>query len=83
MAFLNSKDGGYLYIGIDDNGKVVGVEDADNLVQKITNQLNDSISPSILGLFDVVTENQDNKYYIKIIVASGAEKPYHIRKYGQ
>ena len=45
--------------------------------------MNDSISPSILGLFDIVTENEDGKYYIKIIVASGSEKPYYIKKYGQ
>ncbi len=27
--------------------------------------------------------SKDGKHYIKIIVASGAEMPYHIRKYGQ
>jgi predicted HTH transcriptional regulator len=83
VAFLNSRDGGYLYIGIKDNGDILGVENTDELVLKITNQLNDSISPSILGLFDVVTERQDDKFYIKIIIASGAEKPYYIKKYGQ
>lgn len=62
---------------------VISVENADELVLKITNQLNDSISPSILGLFDVITEIEDGKYYIKIIVASGTEKPYYIKKYGQ
>ena len=56
VAFLNSKYGGYLYIGIDDKGNIIGVNDIDNLAQKITNQLNDSIAPSILGLFDVVTK---------------------------
>ncbi len=83
VAFLNSKEGGYLYIGIEDSGLVLGVDNTDELVLKITNQLNDSISPSILGLFDVVTENEDGKFYIKIIVASGSEKPYYIKKYGQ
>ncbi|MCH4891306.1 ATP-binding protein [Acidaminobacter sp. JC074] len=83
VAFLNSKDGGYLYIGIDDSGDIIGVKSVDNTVLRITNQLNDSISPSILGLFDVVTEMLDGKYIIKIIIASGAEKPYHIKKYGQ
>ena len=31
IAFLNSKEGGVVIIGIDDNGEVIGINDADKL----------------------------------------------------
>ena len=82
VAFLNYREGGYVYIGIDDSGSVVGVSDIDGDSLKIKDKLKDNISPSCLGLFDVVTEKREDKNIIKIIVATGSEKPYYIRKYG-
>ncbi|MBQ0118514.1 MAG: ATP-binding protein, partial [Bacteroidales bacterium] len=35
VAFLNYREGGILYIGIDKNGKAVGVEDIDGDMLKI------------------------------------------------
>ncbi len=35
-----------------------------------------------MGLFDVVSEERDGKKIIKLIVASGTEKPYYIAKKG-
>ncbi len=83
VAFLNSKVGGYLYIGIDNMGNIIGLPNIDETVLKIGNQLKDNISPSILGLFEIVIESFADKYYIKIVITSGPEKPYHIKKYGQ
>ena len=31
VAFLNNKEGGILYIGVDDNGKPIGVSDVEDL----------------------------------------------------
>jgi len=35
-----------------------------------------------MGLFDIIVEQRGNKEIVKIIVASGSEKPYYLRKYG-
>jgi hypothetical protein len=35
-----------------------------------------------LGLFEVILETVDSENIIKIIVASGRETPYYIKKYG-
>lgn len=35
IAFLNYKEGGYIYIGIDDDGTIIGVEDADECMLKL------------------------------------------------
>lgn len=82
VAFLNSKDGGVIYIGIDKHGNVVGVIDADQEQLLIKDRLKNNIVPSCLGLFDLVLEQNESKDIIKIIVAGGYEKPYYVKKYG-
>ncbi len=82
VAFLNYHEGGIIYIGIDKNAKVIGVEDADQLQLKIIDRIKNNILPNSLGLFDVVLENREDKPIIKIIVSSGTEKPYYIKSYG-
>ncbi len=82
VAFLNYHEGGIMYIGIDKNGKVVGVEDADKIQLKIVDRIKNNILPNALGLFDVILETKENKPIIKIIISSGTEKPYYIKSYG-
>jgi len=82
IAFLNTKEGGIIYIGVDDNGSAIGIEDSDTLQLKIKDRLKHNIKPSCLGLFEVINENNDGKNIIKIIIASGSEKPYYLRKQG-
>ncbi|MEX0684399.1 MAG: ATP-binding protein, partial [Balneolales bacterium] len=76
------REGGLLYIGVDATGNAVGVSDADKLQLKIKDRLKHNILPSCLGLFDIIAVEKDEKDIIKIMVASGPEKPYHLRKYG-
>ncbi|MCK6615198.1 MAG: putative DNA binding domain-containing protein [Ignavibacteriaceae bacterium] len=82
IAFLNYSEGGLIYIGIDKHGNVVGASDIDSDMLKIKDRIKNNISPSAMGLFDVVSEHKSGKELIKIIVASGSEKPYFKRKYG-
>ena len=83
FAFLNSSEGGSIYIGIDDDGKTVGVSDIDFLQKQIVDRIKNNISPSVLGLFDVAVERVDGTSVIKIIISSGMEKPYYIRSQGR
>jgi len=82
VAFLNYKEGGIIYIGIYKNGKTAGVLDSDSDQLKIKDRLKHNITPSCLGLFDVISEHKDGFNIIKLIVASGSEKPYFLKKYG-
>jgi predicted HTH transcriptional regulator len=83
VAFLNANEGGLLYIGVDDNGVHCGVDDIDLVQRQIVDRIKDNVSPSALGLFDVVAEKTDGIPVIKIIVSSGIEKPYYIRSFGR
>ncbi|WP_461878500.1 RNA-binding domain-containing protein [Fusicatenibacter sp.] len=82
VAFLNNREGGILYIGIDDNGKPLMLSDIDSTQLKIADRIKNNILPSTLGLFDIVIEEIDNIPVIKILISSGLEKPYYVRKQG-
>lgn len=82
IAFLN-KDGGNIYIGIDDNGNVVGLKNNMYLLQrKVKDKIISSIEPSVLGLFDLQVLEKDDKKYLKITIAKGYNTPYHINGMG-
>ena len=83
IAFLNYKEGGIIYVGINKNGQVAGVENTDLTQLQIKDRIKNNIQPSTLGLFDVTVETIDNKEVIKVIISSGTEKPYYLRKKGR
>lgn len=62
-GFANAK-GGILYIGVDDKGKVVGVEDSKKLMEDIPNKI-----VNLLGIVcDVERLTQGKREYLKITV---------------
>ena len=75
IAFLNYKEGGIIYVGINKNGQVVGVENTDLTQLQIKDRIKNNIQPSTLGLFDVIVETIDDKEIIKVVISSGTEKP--------
>lgn len=82
IAFLNYREGGVIYIGVDDSGIPVGVRDIDGDMLRIKDRIKTGIAPSPMGLFDVLVEVIDGVQVIKIFVASGSEKPYYKARYG-
>lgn len=82
VAFLNYREGGIIYIGVDNSGIPVGVKDIDGDILKIKARIRNGISPSPMGLFDVTIENINDIDVIKIFVASGSETPYYKTSYG-
>ncbi|QZT35926.1 ATP-binding protein [Halosquirtibacter xylanolyticus] len=82
VAFLNYREGGQIYIGIADDGMTFGVDSADSEMLKIKDRLRNNISPSCLGLFDIIREPIDGKDVIKLNIASGSDKPYYLKKNG-
>ena len=83
VAFLNSALGGDIYIGVDDDGTLVGVENVDALMLAVSDRIRSNILPTCLGLFDVLREEKDGKTIIRVVVTRGTEKPYYLKRYGQ
>ena len=82
VAFLNNKEGGEIYIGVNDTGNPVGVENCDAVQLNIKDRIKDKIAPSALGLYDIKCLPAEDKQIIKIIIASGSDKPYYIKSKG-
>lgn len=82
VAFLNYKDGGVIYMGIDSGGEIIGVSDCDKIQLVVKDRLKNNIQPSIMGLFDITHEKREGVDIIRITVAGGLEKPYYLKKYG-
>ncbi len=83
IAFLNYREGGIVYVGVRKNGQVVGLQDVDLTQLQVKDRIKNNIKPSTLGLFDVTVETLDGKDVIKIVISSGTEKPYYLRKKGR
>jgi len=81
VAFLNAK-GGFIYIGVKDNGDVIGVSSIDQAQLQIKDRLIFGISPATLSLFSISTEIIENKPVLIISIKEGAEKPYYIKNKG-
>jgi len=81
VAFLNTI-GGQLVIGVDDDGQVIGLDNADKVSLAAADRIKNNILPSAMGLFNIESKVEEDKNYIIITVAGGLEKPYYLRKYG-
>lgn len=81
IAFANT-EGGEIYVGIADDDAVVGVDDPDEVMLKITSIINDSIRPNLVPFVDVRTIDKDSKKVVKVTVSIGSERPYYWYKKG-
>lgn len=81
IAFINS-EGGDLYIGIDDSGKVIGVNDIDDTMLKITNSLKEGIIPDVMPFINVDVIRIESKDVILVKVNPGTNKPYYLKDKG-
>ncbi|MBP1566109.1 MAG: putative DNA binding domain-containing protein [Oscillospiraceae bacterium] len=78
IAFANT-DGGIIYIGVDDNGNVIGIQDIDETYTRLTNGIRDAITPDVT-MFIKYTLQDDR--VIKININEGTYKPYYLKSKG-
>lgn len=81
VAFANS-DGGTIYIGVADNGNVVGLENVDSVMIQAANSLKDSIKPDVMPFVRITDVVIENKRIVKIDVVPGTNKPYYLSEKG-
>ena len=78
IAFANT-EGGIVYVGIDDDGNVIGLNNVDQEYTRITNGIRDAIMPDVTMFVRFTV--QDNKV-VRITVSEGSNKPYYLKSKG-
>ena len=78
IAFANTA-GGIVYAGIDNDGNVIGLADADQEYTRITNGIRDAIMPDVTMFVRFTI--QDSKV-VRIAVSEGTNKPYYLKGKG-
>ena len=81
VAFLNTRDG-VIYIGVDDNGKVLGVTNTDKTMREVRDIIRDQILPSTEGLCEIGSLLEGDKMVVSVKVSKGT-KLYYIKKEGR
>ena len=81
VAFLNSFDG-VIYIGVDDDGAVIGVDHLDDTQKRIADMITTQILPNPQSFIELGTKYVDGKNVIEIKVKKG-NALYYIKKYGR
>lgn len=81
IAFANC-DGGKIYIGVNDEGEAVGLNDADSTVLQISNMVRDAIKPDLTMFVHYETIKENDKTILVLNVARGTDRPYYLAKKG-
>ncbi len=81
IAFANC-DGGKLYIGVQDDGTVVGLNNPDEVSLQISNIVRDSIKPDVTMFLHYQTIEEDGKEIVAVDIQRGTDRPYYLAKKG-
>lgn len=81
VAFANS-EGGTIYIGVSDDGEVVGIEDSDKSGLQVSSMVHDNIKPDLSMFVSYRTLNFDGKEVLSIDVERGTNRPYYLTNKG-
>ena len=77
VAFANT-DGGKIYIGVNDDGSVHGVENTDATMLRITNMIRDAIRPDVTMFTECTIETIEEKPVVVLTVQRGTARPYYL-----
>lgn len=81
IAFANT-NGGTIYVGITDTGKIVGLENAKKALEALTGMINEGIKPDLVSHTKIQIEKINNKDVITIKIQSTPNKPYYLSDKG-
>ena len=81
VAFANT-NGGTIYIGVQNSGEIIGVDNADLVMQQISNSLRDSIRPDVSMFTNIELLQEENKFFVKLTISQGTKKPYYLSDKG-
>lgn len=77
VAFANSNDG-IIYIGIDDDGNIIGLKNAKKDLESLSGMIREGIKSDLTLYTKIYIDNIDDKDIIVIKVTEAPNKPYYL-----
>jgi len=81
IAFANT-NGGKIYIGINDDGSIVGLSNAEKDLEALTGMINEGIKPSLIEYTQISIKQLEDHNIIVIDIQSAPNKPYYLADKG-
>ena len=81
IAFANTRDG-KVYIGVEDDGEICGVDDPDQVIRQVSNAVRDSIKPDVTMFVSYHAREREDKHIIEVEVQCGSHRPYYLSDKG-
>ncbi len=81
IAFANT-NGGKIYIGVDDNGNVVGLKNIKEDVEALSSMIKEGITTDLTLYTKISQEKISNKNIIRLDIMDAPNKPYYLTEKG-
>ena len=81
IAFANT-GGGDRYVGVSSDGTIVGVENTEKEMERISSMIHDGIHPDLIPFTSIETITIKEKKLIHVSVSRGGRPPYHLTDKG-
>lgn len=81
IAFANC-DGGTVYVGVADDGTVLGVENADECALQVSNMVRDAVKPDVTMFIHYETLDCEGKAVVAVNIQRGTNRPYYLARKG-
>lgn len=81
VAFANTK-GGTIFVGVDDDGNIIGLKNANKDVESISSMIHDAIINDLTAYSSIEIIKQDDKEIIAVHITSAPNKPYYLADKG-
>lgn len=81
IAFVNTS-GGTIYVGVNDDGSVCGIENINDTEIKCTDNIKDNIKPDVMAFVDIKPIVLEGKDVLQITVNKGSMAPYYAQSKG-
>lgn len=81
VAFANTQ-GGTLYIGVQDDGVILGIDDMDAAQRQLSNMIRDTIKPDVTMFVRYEAMRVEGKQVLSVTVQRGTDRPYYLGSKG-
>lgn len=81
VAFANT-NGGTIYLGIEDDGTIRGLDNIDETMRRATQAISDGVRPDMMNFVSIEMETMHDTPIIAVHIQRGTRRPYYLADKG-